>query len=199
MASKQMCQEKSSQLYVSKAEDRIGDRPLCLVECFAIAKKQTSDLGKNDDRSRLADSVLVAVGLKVMVTSNIDLRQHIANGARGVIVEIIMDPREEISDGQQDCIELSYPPACVLLKMNGTLGDDVGNLETGIVPIFPIQKSLSWYDLPSFLSCLCLCPAPSLSPSDSIRPHLPAFHRLRSNSEVYSCNYATSVLGLALD
>ncbi len=74
MASKQMCQEKSSQLYVSKAEDRIGDRPLCLVECFAIAKKQTSDLGKNDDQSRLADSVLVAVGLKVMVTSNIDLR-----------------------------------------------------------------------------------------------------------------------------
>src|SRR5258708_5815332 len=58
---------------------------------------------------------------------------------------------------------------------------------------------VSWYDLPSFLSCLCLSPAPSLSPSNSIQPHLPAFCCLCSNSEVYSCNYAMSVLGLALD
>src|SRR5258707_2346758 len=61
--------------------------------------------------------------------------------------------------------------------------------------------------LPSLVSFpLCLCPTPSLSPSDSIRPHLPAFcshlpafRHLHSNSEVYSCNHATSVLGLALD
>src|SRR5258708_28718436 len=58
---------------------------------------------------------------------------------------------------------------------------------------------MSWYDLPSFLSHLCLPPTPSPSPSDSIRPHLPAFHHLRSNSAVYSCNYAMSALGLASD
>src|SRR5258708_34182360 len=52
---------------------------------------------------------------------------------------------------------------------------------------------------PSFLSHLCLCPAPSLSPSNSIRPRLPAFCHLCSNSKVYLCNYATSVLRLALD
>src|SRR6266446_7190115 len=58
---------------------------------------------------------------------------------------------------------------------------------------------LSWYDLPSFLSCLCLSPAPSLSPSDPIQPCLPAFCCLCSNSEVYLCNYAMSALGLASD
>src|SRR5260221_2356621 len=58
---------------------------------------------------------------------------------------------------------------------------------------------LSWYDLPSFLSCLCLSPAPSPSPSDSIQPCPPALRCLRSNSEVYSCNYAMSMLRLALD
>src|SRR5260221_4700339 len=58
---------------------------------------------------------------------------------------------------------------------------------------------LSWYDLLSFLSHLCLSPAPSPSPSDSICPCLPAFCRLRSNSEVYLCNYAMSMLGLASD
>src|SRR6266436_5559130 len=62
-----------------------------------------------------------------------------------------------------------------------------------------LSKTLSWYNLPSFLSHLCLSPAPSPSPSDSIQPHLPAFHCLHSNSEVYSCNYAMSALGLASD
>src|SRR5260370_38504965 len=54
--------------------------------------------------------------------------------------------------------------------------------------------------LPFLISfSLCLCPTPSLSPSESIRPrppafhsHLPAFCRLCSNSKVYLCNYATS-------
>src|SRR5258706_5273899 len=32
---------------------------------------------------------------------------------------------------------------------------------------FPLAR-MSWYDLPSFLSHLCLCPTPSLSPSNSI-------------------------------
>src|SRR5260221_3127609 len=59
--------------------------------------------------------------------------------------------------------------------------------------------TLSWYDLPSFLSHLCLSPTPSPSPSDSIQPCPPAFHHLCSNSKVYSCNYATSMLRLALD
>src|SRR5258708_30402774 len=54
--------------------------------------------------------------------------------------------------------------------------------------------SMSWYDLLSFLSRLSLSPAPSPSPSNSICPRLPAFCRLRSNSEVYSCNYAMSAL-----
>src|SRR5258707_13588867 len=64
--------------------------------------------------------------------------------------------------------------------------------------------TLSWYTLPSFLSRLCLCPAPSLSPSNSIQPHLtafclhlPAFHCLCSNSKVYLCNCAMSALRLA--
>src|SRR5258708_40379683 len=58
---------------------------------------------------------------------------------------------------------------------------------------------MSWYNLPSFLSHLCLSPTPSPSPSNSIQPHPPAFCHLHSNSEVYSCNYATSALGLASD
>src|SRR5258708_8065196 len=55
------------------------------------------------------------------------------------------------------------------------------------------------HGMTSFLSFshLCLSPAPSPSPSNSIRPHPPAFCCLHSNSEVYSCNYATSTLELS--
>src|SRR5258707_1203313 len=75
-------------------------------------------------------------------------------------------------------------------------------------PVFKIRGTLShchgtlllsWYNLLSFLSHLCLSPAPSPSPSDSICPHPPASRCLRSNSEVYLCNYATSALRLASD
>src|SRR5260221_5223804 len=59
----------------------------------------------------------------------------------------------------------------------------------GMTPLLPFLISFS----------LCLCPAPSPSPSESIQPHPPAFHCLHSNSEVYLCNYAMSMLGLALD
>src|SRR5258708_1250454 len=60
-------------------------------------------------------------------------------------------------------------------------------------------RVVSWYNLPSFLSCLCLFPTPSPSPSTPIQPHLPAFHHLHSNSEVYLCNYTASMLRLASD
>src|SRR5260221_11798319 len=53
---------------------------------------------------------------------------------------------------------------------------------------------MSWYNLLSFLSHLCLSPTPSPSPSNSICPHPPAFRHLCSNSEVYSCNYAMSAV-----
>ena len=73
-----------------------------------------------------------------------------------------------------------------------------------VLPNLPYSKDylellVSWYDLLSFLSHLCLSPAPSPSPSNSIHPRLPAFCCLCSNSKVYSCNYAMSTLGLASD
>src|SRR5260221_705484 len=74
--------------------------------------------------------------------------------------------------------------------------------ECGHFPLAEIPRcGLLCHGTTSFLSfsCLCLSPAPSLSPSDSICPCLPAFHCLCSNSKVYLCNYATSVFRLASD
>src|SRR5260221_6782006 len=74
-------------------------------------------------------------------------------------------------------------------------------LEKNLGPYDIIGKGHGMTSLLSFLISfpLCLCPAPSPSPSDPIQPHPPAFCHLHSNSEAYSCNYAMSALGLALD
>src|SRR5258708_38730219 len=86
---------------------------------------------------------------------------------------------------------------CVPMMVDGNISGEGGI--AGCTPGGTAPPLMSWYDLPSFLSHLCLSPTPSPSPSNSIRPHLPAFCHLCSNSEAYSCNYAMSVLRLALD
>ncbi len=56
-----------------------------------------------------------------------------------VIIEIILDPWE----GQHlaDVTSLMYPPACVLVELNLISGTAIGDLEEGVVPIFPSEQS----------------------------------------------------------
>src|SRR6266436_9720220 len=84
----------------------------------------------------------VAVGLKVMVTHNIDTTHQIANGAQGEIVRIILDPCEDPKeqDGAQD-VELSYPPACVLIQLNSYALMSIQDLDPAVIPIFAIYQS----------------------------------------------------------
>src|SRR6266446_6484534 len=77
-----------------------------------------------------------------MVTHNIDTTHQIANSAQGEIVRIILDPCEDPmeQDSVQD-IELSYPLACVLIQLNMHRLKSIGDLELGVIPIFPIDQS----------------------------------------------------------
>jgi len=76
-----------------------------------------------------------------MVTYNIDTMHQIANGAQGEIVRIILDPCEDPKeqDGAQD-VELSYPPACVLIQLNSYKLMSIGDQDPGVIPIFPIDQ-----------------------------------------------------------
>ncbi|KAF8313528.1 uncharacterized protein EI90DRAFT_3083561 [Cantharellus anzutake] len=64
----------------------------------------------------------LAIGCKVMITSNIDT--DIANGARREIVDIWADPREE---PQREGVvqNVKYPPCCVLVKMERIRGRSI--------------------------------------------------------------------------
>ncbi len=104
--------------------------------------KSNVTTGPKDNQCRLSDCLLLGVGLKVMVTHNINTTHQIANRAQGEIVRIILDPHEDPKEqeGAQD-VELSYPPACVLIQLQSYRLMSVGDLELGVIPRFPIDQS----------------------------------------------------------
>jgi hypothetical protein len=77
---------------------------------LAIAEQKDKHTGK------LPATVNMAIGMKAMVLLNVATEADIANGTRGVIHDIILDQREEVSEPDEEGkIQLKYPSAMILL------------------------------------------------------------------------------------
>ncbi len=48
--------------------------------------------------------------------------------------------RTHLTEEEVETILLTYPPACVLVKLNSFSGMAIGDLEEGVVPIFPSEQ-----------------------------------------------------------
>jgi len=70
---------------------------------------------------------------------SIDL--DITNGARGTVVDIVLDP-EELPLGDDSIVTLKHLPQCVLVKLNRTRAARLDGLDDGIIPIFPAKSSM---------------------------------------------------------
>ena len=133
------CSENSQRLLICHAEDTFKGRPLSLHERYALAQR---GLGDNRRKHKdLPEMIELAIGMKVMVTSNIATDLDITNGARGTIVDIILDP-EEPPLGGSAVHTLKHLPQCVLVKLNRTRAARLDGLEEGVVPIFPAKSSM---------------------------------------------------------
>ncbi|KZT28109.1 hypothetical protein NEOLEDRAFT_1030210, partial [Neolentinus lepideus HHB14362 ss-1] len=87
-------------------------------------------------RKHLPEKVLLAVGMKVMVTSNLATDLDIANGSRGEVVKIVLDPEEPpLTD--EAVVELKRLPAYVLVRLDRTRMPQLPGLEEHVVPIEP--------------------------------------------------------------
>jgi hypothetical protein len=76
----------------------------------------------------------IAVGMKVMVTSNIETDLNITNGARGEIMDITLHPDEPtLEDGP--VVKLKYLPAYVLVRLTRTRASQLEGLDEGIIPV----------------------------------------------------------------
>jgi hypothetical protein len=81
------CSESGQRLLVCHAEDSIKNRPLSLLERYALVQHSAGD-GRRK-RKDLPETIELASRMKVMVTSNIGL--DITNGARATIVDIVLN------------------------------------------------------------------------------------------------------------
>jgi len=82
--------------------------------------------------------------MKAMVVLNVATKADIANGTRGTIHDIILDPREPpIEQGENGAIVLKYPPAAIIFKLDGKCNIQFDGLNEGLMPILPTKKTFS--------------------------------------------------------
>lgn len=128
------CTQTGNRMYTVCAEDFHRDSPgeLALDARLAVAKMKDKETGNLQDRVQLA------VGMKAMVKINYAIEADIANGTRGTIESIVLDPREkeEIADENGD-VMLKYPPALVLFKPDVPSKVTFEGIPAGLVPITP--------------------------------------------------------------
>jgi hypothetical protein len=109
---------------------------LSLQELFALVCCEKS---RKTTRARLPSKVELAKETKVLVTNNIATDLDITNGARGIIVDIILHP-EEPPIGSDSIVALKRIPLCVLIKLTKTRASHLDRLEEGVVPIEPLTS-----------------------------------------------------------
>jgi hypothetical protein len=106
-----------------------------------VYTKQTGKQSKQDERASLPNMIELAVGMKVIVTFDVETDLDVANDARGEVAEIVMDEHESNFSSTNAVVELRYPPAYVLIKLKRTKAKVLENLDSGILPLVPIQRT----------------------------------------------------------
>jgi hypothetical protein len=134
------CKRSGEILYVVDAEDAAGKerRPLTSKERLTVAQM---DVGNT---ARLESRVELAIGMEAMVTQNIAIDASLANGSRGIVKDVVLDPREEWQEAEEGVVWLKYPPAMILFEpYRKPVVDPLPGLPPNQVPIFPFEDDFN--------------------------------------------------------
>jgi hypothetical protein len=82
----------------------------------------------------LPAAVEIAIGMKVMVTSNIKTDLNATNRAHGEIVDIILHP-DKLTLEDRPVVKLKHLPSYVLVKLTCTQASQLEGLDEGIIPV----------------------------------------------------------------
>ena len=85
-ACREMCSSSGQTLFICSAKDCIGDCQLSREEQLNVKKSLAVKKTKS-----LPDEIEMAIGLKVLVTYNVETDLDITNGARGTIMNTVFD------------------------------------------------------------------------------------------------------------
>ncbi|KAJ7937536.1 hypothetical protein B0H13DRAFT_2226473 [Mycena leptocephala] len=143
-AVRKMCQAAGRQLFICQANDTYKGRPLNLSERHRLAahlcKKKVRRKQRNSMQVKyLLDEIEIAIGMKGMVTSNIETDLDLTNRARGEI-DIILDP-DEPPVGDEPVVHLQKMPAYILVKLTRTRATKLAGLEKCVLPIEPTKTT----------------------------------------------------------
>ena len=134
-STRKWCHKTGRRLLICPAEDSIGERPLSLMERYYLALR--SKTAKQHARKDLPKKAELAIGMKVMVTNNIETDLDITNGSRGEIVDIILHPDEPpLPDGP--IVQLQKLPICILVKLTRTRTSRLEGLPDSVIPVEPL-------------------------------------------------------------
>ena len=106
------CVDNNHQLFVVP---RTGCRSLNSAEVDALLARISNSKTENNE---LPVTLELAIGMPVLVTQNLHTELDMTNGARSVVVEIVLNRAEAIPSRSQPIVQLLYPPSFVLVKMN---------------------------------------------------------------------------------
>ena len=124
-------------IYVSKAEDIPLEGQLSMHDKWLIAG--AGQVGT----SKLEELLEVAVGMRVMILINLSTQAEVANGTRGTVENIILDPREpELAPAENGRVCLQYPPALVVFRpdSHAKVTLEFSGLPIGCIPITPREE-----------------------------------------------------------
>jgi hypothetical protein len=131
------CRRMGHTHYVLYARDSTKHNTLTLQQRVVVASF------KLEETNHLPHKVELAVGMKVMVLMNIDTDSDLANGSRGIVADIILDPREVVNERLSRKVFLSYPPAAILFTPLFGAKKTLPGLPQGTIPIFPSRRSFT--------------------------------------------------------
>ena len=88
---------------------------VCVRELFHSARAPPARSVPIIGSSKLKETLEVAIGMRVMILINLSTQAEVANGTRGTVEDIVLDPREpEIIPTEKGRVFLHYPPALVV-------------------------------------------------------------------------------------
>ncbi|KAJ6561389.1 hypothetical protein DFH09DRAFT_806943, partial [Mycena vulgaris] len=80
----------------------------------------------------LPNKIEIANGMKFMVTTTIETDLNLTNGARGKIVDIILDP-DEPPVGDEPIVHVKKMPAYILVKLTRTRAAQLAGLDKLVI------------------------------------------------------------------
>ncbi|KIY48992.1 hypothetical protein FISHEDRAFT_42281, partial [Fistulina hepatica ATCC 64428] len=138
VAVRKHCQKVQEMLFVWRAEDKIKDRDLTIIERLEYAV--TMCKGKKNIGDDLPWELEMTIGTKVTIIKNLNINAGIVNGSQGTVVKNFLDPDEGDYDESQEMVKLTHPPVCILIQLERTSAPRLEGLEENIVPIQPSQQ-----------------------------------------------------------